>query len=63
MNFLKKKRLLAKSNLIIANLWFETGIEYKGIEAENIIFCEGFKINQNPYFNYVPLKPNKRGGS
>ena len=39
--------------------YFETGIEYKGIEAENIIFCEGFKINQNPYFNYIPLSPTK----
>jgi glycine/D-amino acid oxidase-like deaminating enzyme len=37
----------------------ETGIEYKGIEAENIIFCEGYKINQNPYFNYIPLSPTK----
>jgi glycine oxidase len=39
--------------------YFETGVEYKGIEAENIIFCEGFKINQNPYFNYIPLSPTK----
>ena len=37
----------------------ETGVEYKGIVAEIIIFCEGFKINQNPYFNYIPLSPTK----
>ena len=37
----------------------DVGVNYKEIEAENIIFCEGFKINQNPYFNYVPLSPTK----
>ncbi len=37
----------------------ETGVEYKGIVAENIVFCEGYKITQNPYFNYIPLSPTK----
>lgn len=33
--------------------------KYKGIEADGIIFCEGYGIKQNPYFNYLPLSPTK----
>ena len=35
------------------------GVEYKRITAKNIIFCEGFGLHKNPYFNYLPLKGNK----
>ncbi len=37
----------------------EEGVSYKGIRAKKIIFCEGFGLLQNPYFNYLPLKGNK----
>lgn len=29
------------------------------INARNIIFCEGHLISQNPYFNWIPMKPAK----
>ncbi len=32
---------------------------YKNIEASRIVFCEGFGIKQNPYFNNLPLKEAK----
>ena len=31
------------------------GIEYKGLKAKQIIFCEGYGAVNNPYFNYLPL--------
>lgn len=34
-------------------------VEYSGISAEKIIFCDGFGLLQNPFFNYLPLKGNK----
>ena len=34
-------------------------VEYKGISAKQIIFCEGFGMQQNPFFNYLPLRGNK----
>jgi len=34
-------------------------IQYKEIEANRIVFCEGFGITQNPYFNYLPLNEAK----
>src|SRR5690606_21001441 len=30
-------------------------IQYKDIEAQKIVFCEGFGIKSNPYFNYLPV--------
>ncbi|HET8838306.1 MAG TPA: FAD-dependent oxidoreductase [Flavobacteriaceae bacterium] len=32
---------------------------YKNFRARNIIFCEGFGLKQNPFFNYLPLAGNK----
>ena len=58
--FFKDENMISEEQFDYTQLAYsETGIEYKGIEAERIIFCEGFKINQNPYFNYIPLSPTK----
>ena len=32
---------------------------YKNIEATKIVFCEGFGLKQNPFFNYLPLNEAK----
>ena len=34
-------------------------IQYKSIEANNIIFCEGIKGTENPYFNHLPFNGAK----
>lgn len=34
-------------------------IKYNGITSKNVIFCEGFGIKKNPFFNYLPLYGNK----
>ena len=33
----------------------ENSLEYKNIKAKNIIFCDGAKAEQNPFFNYLPF--------
>lgn len=33
--------------------------EYKGKTYDFIIFCEGHKVNNNPYFKYLPVIPAK----
>jgi len=35
------------------------GISYKGLRAKNVVFCEGFGLKSNPYFNYLPLNGTK----
>ena len=32
---------------------------YKGVQSKNVVFAEGFGINQNPYFNHLPLDGTK----
>lgn len=34
-------------------------VQYLDLKAKRIIFCEGFGIIQNPYFNFLPLHGNK----
>lgn len=37
---------------------FEASV-YKDFEFKNIIFCEGIHTKDNPYFNTIPVLPNK----
>ncbi|MCO6565275.1 MAG: FAD-binding oxidoreductase [Apibacter sp.] len=30
--------------------------EYKGIKAKKIVFCDGYSLKYNPYFNYLPME-------
>ena len=39
--------------------FFEDSIQYKNIQAKNIIFAEGFGLHKNPFFNYLPLDGTK----
>ena len=32
---------------------------YKNWKAKKVIFCDGFGLKKNPYFNYLPLNGNK----
>lgn len=58
--FLSKNNLLLSENFNYENLVFtDKKVRYKGITANKIIFCEGTLIQQNPYFNYLPLVPTK----
>ncbi len=34
-------------------------VSYKDIQASKIVFCEGFGLKANPYFNYLPLQEAK----
>ena len=34
-------------------------VSYKNILSEKIVFCEGFGLKQNPYFNHLPLEEVK----
>lgn len=37
----------------------ELEIAYESLNASQIIFCDGHLISQQPYFNFVPMKPVK----
>ena len=37
----------------------EDFVRYKNLEAKRVIFCEGFKMKQNPFFNSLPLVGSK----
>jgi glycine/D-amino acid oxidase-like deaminating enzyme len=37
----------------------ETGIKYHNLNAKCIVFCEGFGLKQNPYFNFLPMREAK----
>lgn len=36
-----------------------SGWHYRGEEFQHVVFCEGVGVLNNPYFNHVPVQPNK----
>ena len=36
-----------------------TNINYKDYDAQKIIFCEGYRVSENPFFSYLPIAPTK----
>jgi glycine/D-amino acid oxidase-like deaminating enzyme len=37
----------------------EQGVKYGDITADRAIFCEGRHISENPWFNWLPMRPTK----
>jgi glycine/D-amino acid oxidase-like deaminating enzyme len=58
--YLKDNNWFEEENFEYEILQFSNrGINYKNIEARNIIFAEGFGMHSNPYFNDLPLDGTK----
>lgn len=59
-NYLQEKEMLVSATLEYAALEFkEYYIQYKDIQAKNIIFAEGYGMISNPYFGHLPLDGTK----
>ena len=60
MAFLKKQDAFLNEKFDYDELKiFDGFVKYKSFEARNIIFCEGYALKQNPFFNKLPLVGNK----
>jgi glycine/D-amino acid oxidase-like deaminating enzyme len=58
--YLKDNNWFKEENFEYEILQFTNrGVNYKNIEARNIIFAEGFGMHSNPYFNDLPLDGTK----
>jgi len=53
--FFKQKNCLLEEKLEYHLLEVDDFIRYKDIQANSIIFCEGYKAFQNPYFEWIPF--------
>lgn len=59
-SYLKDRALIRFENFEHQQLNLdEELIAYKDIKASRIVFCEGYGITKNPYFNYLPLNEAK----
>ena len=57
---LKDKGLLKNERFNYANLKIDKiTVEYDNFKASKVVFCEGFGLCKNPYFNNLPLQEAK----
>lgn len=55
-NYLDKQGRLFKTGFIYDELeLLEQGLNYQGVAAKQLIFCEGFGLKKNPYFKALPI--------
>lgn len=55
-NYLKEKNLLRNEKFDYSQIQFhENHVQYRDIQAKRIVFCEGFGVLDNPFFNYLPV--------
>ena len=58
--YFTKKKILIREPFLYSKLKIEQDcIYYKNITARKIIFCEGFRVKNNPWFSYLPFQPAK----
>ncbi len=55
----KSKECLEEAAFNYSDLQIEKGIRWKGEEFSCVIFCEGYKVVDNPWFSVVGLSPVK----
>ena len=59
-NYLLHRKLILNESFQYSDLKItESGVEYKGIKANKIVFCEGFGLKNNPFFNELPMQEAK----
>ena len=59
-NFLLKKEAYTNEEFDYKQLVINNDyVVYKGVKAKSIIFCEGYKMTGNPFFNTLPFIGNK----
>tara|TARA_B100000530_G_scaffold156083_1_gene97963 strand:+ start:2786 stop:3835 length:1050 start_codon:yes stop_codon:yes gene_type:complete len=59
-NYCVDKKIIIQENFNYEKLVVrKQEIYYNNIFSKNIIFCEGLKLFNNPYFKYLNLKPTK----
>lgn len=59
-DFFQKADILLKETFDSSKLFLgENSVSYEEITAKRILFCEGYQLNKNPFFNYLPLRPVK----
>lgn len=57
---LKKRHLIVEEKFNYAELQPNgDSVSYKEVHAKKIIFCEGFRATENPYFSWLPFKLTK----
>jgi len=58
-DFLKENASLITSNFNHADLTLSKTIQWQGYQAKKLIFCEGYRGLENPWFSDLPFAPVK----
>ena len=58
--FLKNENTLKEEKFEYDKINFQTNfIIYKEVKAKRVVFCEGFGLKENPFFNNLPMREAK----
>lgn len=59
-SFFEGKKVLIESPFSYETLKLDGEcLEYENLSARKIIFCEGWRVRENPFFKWLPMRPAK----
>ena len=59
-NYLKTQGSFIEESFVHVDLVLEeNSVVYQNLKAKKIVFCEGYGLIQNPFFNYLPMNEAK----
>ena len=60
MTLLEEEGCLRKEAFRYEELsWVPDGLHYDDLKVRHVVFCEGYGLKENPYFDYLPLNGTK----
>ncbi len=59
-SYLEKSEALTTQNIAYDDLDLrKEDVRWKDVEARHVIFCEGWRVKENPWFRHLEIYPNK----
>ena len=59
-DWLRERNLLRNENLSYEDLELQEGcLSWKGVTADQVIFCDGYRSMHNPWFDWLPFAPDQ----
>lgn len=58
-NYFEALNIFTISQIDYENFHLGAKVSWQGITAEQTVFCEGYRMSNNPWFNQLPLQPVK----
>ncbi|MGR8942440.1 MAG: NAD(P)/FAD-dependent oxidoreductase [Gammaproteobacteria bacterium] len=59
LEFLRSRNAYQQTELDYREIRLDPELSWRDLRPRQLVFCEGFKVRENPWFSWLPLRPVK----